>query len=232
MNPLFKYIAQFACWIMLLGASPIWAQSMTQSAGQLSDAAFYRAVTCLAPPGENCKERSLRWPKFIRGRLSVSLAGVQGSNPYFVSRVRNALEGAIVEINNAGSGIRLRSVWGPQANLANIQIYVVAPPAESPKIQKLSFPPLIGRVADPSVTVRSTLGSRILSAGIGIAMEPKIEGQLRGIVLREILAGLGFKYKVQNSFYVSRSVLAMPYTGQIGRLGPADVKALRLHYPR
>ena len=61
---------------------------------------------------------------------------------------------------------------------------------------------------------------------------PKIEGQLRGIILRELLSALGLKYKVQNPYYQSRSVLVQPFSGRVGRLGAADIKALRQHYPR
>lgn len=220
------------CVLTAFEASRAQAQGFTRSLGQLSDRDFYRAVSCRAPPGQVCPTRAERWPLFLRGRLSISLAGVQGSDPHFVSRTRNALERAVAEINRANSGVQLRSVWGPQASLANIQVFIVEPKGPQKKIEQLSFPPLIGKTADPAVAVRSKLGTTILSAGIAIEKNPSIVSRLQPLMLEKILESLGLVWKIQNPFYETRSLFSPVRKSNLGRLTGQDLIALQLHYPR
>ena len=232
MRFLVKILAVIFAVFTAFGASQSEAQGFTRSLGQLSDRDFYRAVSCRAPPGQICPTRTLKWPTFLRGRLSISLAGVQGSDPHFVSRARNAMERAVAEINRANSGVQIRNVWGPQASLANIQVYLVEPKGPQKKIEKLSFPPLVGKVADPAVSVRSTLGSTILSAGIAIERNPALVPKLQSIMLEKILESLGLVWDIQNPFYDKKSLFSPFEKAPIGRLTGQDLTVLRLHYPR
>lgn len=221
--------AALICAVLLFGQT-VWPQEYTSSVGLLSDQDFYRAVACKAAPGRACVEKTLKWPKFLRSRLSVSLAGVQGSDPHFVGSVRDSLEEAIAIINAANAGVRLRGVWGPQAKLANIQLYVVEPYSSQRTIQRLSYPPLVGLRANPSVSVVSKLGGTILSAGIAVERNPEIDTRLTQIILKELLESLGLHWSIQNPYYDKISIFAQAGIYPIFALGGQDVKALRLHH--
>lgn len=226
-----KILRYLFLFVVFCGQPFAYAQDFIETSGPLTDRDFYRAVSCKASPGKNCPLRALKWPPVKQGRVSVSLAGVQGSGPHFVSRVRNALEHAIAEINRADTGVKLRYFYGPQSRLANIRVYVVQPVGPRKTIANISYPPLNGKVADPAVTVISTLGANILSAGVALELNPALSSRLRPILLQELLEALGLAWSLKNPYYDDKSLFSISTRPSLDRIRGQDMLALMLHYP-
>ena len=90
----------------------------------LSDAEFYRAVACAAPPGGPARKPFLRWNEAARGdvdrRPRLGHARLPGAAH---ARFRRGLDAAVAQVNALDAGIRLRAVAGGPADIA---VHVVA----------------------------------------------------------------------------------------------------------
>ncbi len=195
--------------------------------GRLSDADFYRAASCGAPPGEPCTGPLLRWntEKPVRVALRPLAPAYAGRRK---PRAEAALTRALQELNATGAGFRLTRVGA--RDLAEISVYFlgVAPgdtiagtgigwvdgAAIGEVSTRLAVDPETGRIRAAAVLVSTGLATAAYEAAL----------------LAALTGAMGLTAEISAPAYNGRSTLARQGTAPI-RLAPQDAAALRLHYP-
>lgn len=188
------------------------------------DDAFYRAVACAAPPGEACQKPYLHWPDALQSGLRVGLVAVtprlDGPGQ---RRFEDGLTQAIVQINRAGSAIRLiRDDVAP-----HIAIHIVPSPPNHP-IRGSGSPILEGEMLELGrVMVRSRNGT-ILEGLIAISALAR-PTEIAPVLLEEITQSLGLMTDLRGPG--SETSVFGEDTNAVTRLSRQDRMALQTHYP-
>ncbi|MEN8894353.1 DUF2927 domain-containing protein [Planktotalea arctica] len=203
-------------------ASAVQAQEYLRAETALSDAQFYRLVSCAAPPGGTCQKPVVRWRK---NDLSVGITRMDAA--YLggkKKRAEAALVRAIQEINAAGSAIRLtRNDTAP-----DIPILFLDMPARG-TIQNSGFKALDGRsISAAGVRVFTKDGmieKSVIIFTTGLQMRA-----YESAMLEEITQGLGLLTDIGGSYYESRSIFSQTSNARV-KLGTQDIMALGRHYP-
>ena len=187
--------------------------------GALSDADFYKAVSCGAAPGKACAEDSYRWSKSKAARLTVSLHFPDGISTNIKNAFINALSNGIQQVNGAGSGVKMSRL--ADGKRADIIINVIDP---------ASMELLNGLAAGDFIAHSIISGSPIKKGQVSV--NQNVSGrELQSIILSNLMSSLGFLNNVDGGPYTNNSVLAGHSNAQT-RLAGQDVIALRTHYPK
>lgn len=207
-------------WLAL--ASGACAQEYLSTQGALSDEAFYRLVSCAAPPNGACGKPVVRWPKtdLTVGITRMDRVYLGGKK----KRAEAALTRAIQQINAAGSAIRLtRDDTAPDIPILFLDI-----PARG-TIRNSGFKALDG-------TPISAAGVRVFAKN-GVILKSVIlfttglhMRAYESAILEEITQGLGLLTDLGGAYYESRSILSQT-SNALKNLGEQDIMALGRHYP-
>ncbi|ABD56128.1 DUF2927 domain-containing protein [Jannaschia sp. CCS1] len=192
----------------------------------ISDDAFYRLVSCAAPPGGDCAKPLIYWPEDRRLALRVGIAGAADSfQNYRFDLVDAAIDAAIAEINGAGANLFLERVYEGDID---IPFYLVDTP-QGGTIDGTGVAELDGSsIAIGRVAIRSR-GENIVAATIAISQDIR-RREIASVVLEELVQSLGLVTDVASPAY-DLSIFA-ENGNSMTRLRGQDASALRRHYPR
>jgi hypothetical protein len=189
----------------------------------LSDSDFFRLATCGAPPGGDCKETTLRW-----GRASLTVALMPGETPSearTATRISPELDRAIDRINQVGSGLTLRRIEGPDADI-RVQ------PTDLPEGTALSDVPGFsapGIMGVGYVSLWANDADEITNATILFSTDIS-DDDLRSVVLEELFQSLGPRFDIEGPAYEGVSILSQTSNATLDILGQ-DAALLRWLYP-
>lgn len=209
---------------LLLLAPPAPAEDYVRAGGALSDADFYRLVTCGRPPGGACRTPPKRWPAELARDLTVSLLpDVEPVLPGRRAQVDAALDAAIAQINGAGAAVTLRRLADNSPALIRMSIRSPATMAlisegrgaeDVPGGMVLLLPPLADRITGATILISSDL----------------LLTETKSVVLEELTQSLGLVYDIDSPAYDRRSIFSQR-RNSVTVIAGQDATALRLHYP-
>jgi hypothetical protein len=209
-------------------ALPLAAQEYIQTNARLSDADFYRLVSCAAAPGAECRKRVIFWPEHKRAALSVGYVSKTGAiHPWQERLYTWALEHAVAEINRVGGGITLRVVPMAEGGLRDIALHVVDT-RPGGVMQGTGEPALEGRVLPLAQVVVQARGQWIERAVISISVDTPRRA-IASVVLEEIVQALGLMTDIRSPVY-RKSIFAEDSNSGTRLLGQ-DAMVIRRHYP-
>jgi hypothetical protein len=188
--------------------------------GKLSDADFYKAVSCGAAPGKACAEESYRWSKTRAGKLTVSLHFDEGVDARTKNAFIAALSNGIQKINAAGSAVRIARL--ADGKRADIIINVIDPD---------SMAMLNGLSGGQFVAHTNISGSPIKKSQISVN-ERLNSGSLQLVMMANMLSALGFLNDVAGGPYTTAAFQAAIQPNAQTWLTNQYVIALRTHYPK
>jgi hypothetical protein len=189
----------------------------------LPDLDFFYMATCGATPDGLCKGAILRW----RG-TEITVALLPGDTPREAAtsaRIAPALDRAIAVINRVGSGLTLRRVRGPKAD---IRVH----PTDLPEGTRLSDEPGFsapGNMGVGYVTIWSDDADRITEASILFSSDIT-DTDLPSVVLEELFQSLGPRFDIEGPAYEGVSILSQTSNATLDILGQ-DAALLRWLYP-
>lgn len=215
-------------FIALIGAffAPVArAQEFIAVPNILSDQAFYRLVSCAAPPGGACAKPIIRWPEERRLSLRVGIAATAEDFPdYKLDLIDRAIDDAIFEINAAGAELFLERTY---QGAFDIPLYLVGTP-QGGEIGGTGIEDLDGaNIAIARVALRSR-GEDIVAAAIAISQDIR-RREIASVVLEELVQAMGLPTDVASPAYES-SIFSETGNSTVWLRGQ-DAAALRRHYP-
>lgn len=202
------------------------AQEFITVPRRLSDEAFYRLVSCAAPPGGQCAKPEIRWSETRRVALTVGIARVDAGFPtYKLDLVDDAIDRAIAQINGSGAYLVLERIY---EGSPNISLYLLDTPeggvmAGTGNAELDGADLSIGRVAIRSV------GGEIQEAAIAISRDIQ-RREVASVVLEELVQALGLPTDIQSPAYPDS--IFNENSNAVVWLRGQDAEALRRHYPR
>ncbi len=215
--------------MILIGlTNPARAVDFVQTEGILSDAQFYRLVSCGAVPGGACAEGPIRWPAGKAQSLTIGFAQRDAGFPSRTARsVLLGLRNAIRQVNRIGANVQLTELRA--GGTADILIYLQDVPEggqiEGTGIRGLDGVPIdIGRFhvlwdRNREITRAAIVLSRDLS--------PR---DAASVILEEIVQSLGLIWDIRNPAYRDASIFDED-SNRVTALRGQDIIALRQHYP-
>lgn len=215
--------------LVLATALPAAADEVTvRAGGPLDDDAFFRAVTCGAPPGGDCATPVVGWPPDRAGSLTVGVVAVaDGYPPAKRRRIERALDAAIAEINRLGAAVRLAA--GAEGTVPDIKITLAAA-REGEPMRDAALPGFDGIPMPAGFVYWAADGEgRFTAVHIMIARDIP-DADIRSVVLEEIMQGLGFPVDIEGDWYGGRSIFAQD-SNVITTLEGQDAMAVRRKYP-
>lgn len=212
----------FACVLASLSA-PSLAEYGVAVTGLLPDQAFFTAATCGTPQPEDCHETPPRWP-----RTDLTLAVLPDDLP--TSRIFDRLlsvtvDYALLQINSAGSALRITRVAGPKADitLRRTDLPEGAPLPDQPGLTAAG----IMGVGYTSLwwddQRRITDASILISANIAPA-------DVVSVVLEEVFQATGPLFDIEGPAYEGVSILSQSSNATVTIAGQ-DARLLRWLYP-
>lgn len=195
--------------------------------GPLSDADFYRLVSCGAPPGGACQSRPIAWPAPERRDLRVALEGRDAGFPAWLGRVvAGAVIHAVQEINGAGADLRLRLV--PAGSDADIRIYL----RDIPYGGTITGTGLSALDGTPLQIARFSLNwslDREIRRGVILISRDLRADEAHSVLLEELVQSMGLRWDIRDPAYRGRSIFDED-SNLVRRLSGQDRTALRMHY--
>ena len=195
-------------------------------AGRISDADFYRLVSCAAPPGGDCIRPALRWrvDRPIRVALRQIDPAYVGRRKY---RAEAALTRALQELNAAGAGFRLARVGA--GDPAEIEVFFLGLAAGA-IIAGTGIGWVDGsEIGEISTRLAVAPGAETIDRA-AIAVSTSLEtSAYEAAILKALTGAMGLTTEVEGPAYDGLSALARGEHG-VTRLGPPDIAALRRHY--
>jgi Protein of unknown function (DUF2927) len=216
-----------ACCILFLaavaGAALAEGSDGVPADQRLSDADFFRLATCGAAPGGDCQGPTVRWPG---PEVTVALLpGKTAAERATARRIDRALNRVISRINGVGSGLALRRITGPAADI---------------RIRSTELPEgtVLGDV--PGLSAAGTMGvgyvslwwsdaHKITEASILFSTDIT-NADLPSVVLEELFQSLGPRYDIEGPAYEGRSILSQTSNATTTITGQ-DAMLLRRLYP-
>ena len=190
----------------------------------LSDADFFRMVTCGAPPGGACRGPTLRWPG---PEVTVALVPGQSNDERSTAdRIAPALDRAIADINRVGAGLTLRRVGSADAD---IRIHMT----ETPEGTQLPEEPGISAAGIMGVgymTLWSDDADRITAASALISTT-FTDADIPSVMLGELFQTLGPRFDVEGPAYGGVSIVSQTSNATTTIAGQDAALLLRL-YPK
>ncbi|MDA7428506.1 hypothetical protein PGB28_08540 [Primorskyibacter aestuariivivens] len=217
---------RIAALVLSLWAGVASAQEFIAVDGPLSDDAFYRLVSCAAPPGKPCQKPVVTWPKFTALDLTIGITRVDpGFSAADIDAYEAALGHSIAQINTAGAAIRLRkSRLDPDIAILLLDI------EQGGEILGSGIPGLDGIQIDAAWVHLWWNGNHHIQRG-AIVFSPGLQGIVRrSTVMEEVFQATGLLTDIENAWYTDRSIVSQNGF-QRTTLGVQDIMALRRHYP-
>ncbi len=191
--------------------------------GPLPDEAFFRLVTCGAPPGGPCRKPILRWGK---PRLTLTVAAGDEPPPEgFEARLADAIDNALAEINAAGTGLMIVLADSDKADIT-VRVTSLGEGAILTETAGFSGEGVMGV---GYMTVWSDDQDRITEAVILISTTIA-DADMKSVVLEEITQSLGVLYDIENPWYEGVSILSQTSNETVAIEGQ-DAALLRWLYP-
>lgn len=215
--------AAFLCVGALAG--PAVAQEYIVTDGPLSNADFYRLVSCAAPIGEACNEDIVHWNQNV---VTVSFAPIPITYPTELAReLDRALTSSVAQINGAAPGMNLQRV--PKSQAANIRVFL-QPIRAGDAIRGTGFSQLDGiPIGAAQVQVFWDGDQNLTQAAIVFAADIPIF-EAGPIMIEELSQSMGLMTDIRNPYYETLSVFSED-SNSVVKLGAQDREALRRHYP-
>jgi hypothetical protein len=198
------------------------------SKGELSVEDLYRAISCGAETGGECRSEIARWPKRLRGNLKVFIEDPQAGFPADkVKAVIASMRLAITEVNISGADIQIELVdtaaaplrvhmldagWGDR--IANSGDAVIDGAKMRATASAIELEPGSGDIARASIAVSGNIAPDII----------------RAAVLKALMKALGLRFAIDNPHYTGKSVFA-ELGHDVNTVRRQDMLALRMHYP-
>ncbi len=207
-----------------LVTAPAVASDGVATAGKLSNADFFRLVTCGAAPGAECRGPVVKWPN---RNVTVGLAPAHRRYPPDMAAAVSAeLDRAIAQINGAGANLRLKR----DDSLENPDIIVSLPPlSEGMRSRNIPRIPDGQKIGVGFMWLWWDDNAAITEASMLIARDIT-EEDLPSVVLEELFQCLGFLYDIENPAYVGVSILSQD-SNMTTTISGQDRMALRRLYP-
>ncbi len=220
---------RLAALALALSAGPAAADSFVHLDRRVPDQDFYRAVACAADPGDDCGEPLVAWPARKRQALTVALHAQGDPQPdRRRAQVGQALDRAIAEINGTGADLRL--VRQPDGAAADITLWDSDITEGEPIV--LPQEGLDGGALMEGARVEIWWNGRLRIYRAVIVIAGDLEaGDLRSVVLEEMVQSLGFLTDLTGNAYATTSIFSES-SNAVTRLRGQDAAAIRLHYPR
>ncbi|MEL6959755.1 MAG: DUF2927 domain-containing protein [Pseudomonadota bacterium] len=208
----------------LLWSGAAFAQEYVVTDGPLSDADFYRLVSCAAPPGDTCQSEKIHWDK---PTVRVTFAPIPPAYPVDLAKeMDRALDYAIAQINSAAPGLTVERV--SKSATAEIEIYL-QPIRAGDAISRTGRADLDGTpIGAAQVQVWWDWNRDLTEAVIVFAADIPLD-QAGPIMLEELTQSMGLMTDIRNPYYTHVSVFSED-SNSVAKLGPQDREALRLHY--
>lgn len=191
--------------------------------GILPDADFFRAATCGAAPGQDCRHPPLSWPKQTL-TLAVIPSDAQ-SGLIFRMLLSASVDYAIARINGAGSGLTITRIAGPEADI-RLSLTDATDGSPIPEVPGVSGAGVMGVgyaslwwTPDHKITDASIL--------ISTAITP---GEIVSVVLEEIFQTTGPVFDIDAAAYEGVSILSQTSNATLTIAGQ-DARLLRHLYP-
>lgn len=209
--------------LLILAGPPALAQDFIETSGPLSDDAFYRLVSCGAPPDQPCAKPVLHWP--VGSPVTVGLVRIDDA---FLggkqARARAAIARAVQYLNEAGFGLTLAQ----RDTAPAIRVHLVDTDGSAP-LTGTGIAGIDGtRLKGARVLVRAR-NCVIQRADIVLGTRLHIR-HYESAMLEEITQALGLLTDIRNPEYEGVSVFSEDSNAS-KKLGPQDIMALRRHYP-
>lgn len=205
--------------------APLAAQEFIAVPEELSDEAFYRLVSCAAPPDGPCAKPLVRWPESRRRALRVGIADFATSFPgYKFDLADQALDAAIAEINATGADLFLERRYGPPFD---VPVYLTDA-ARGELIAGTGNSQIDGTEISIGRVVLRSRGTDIIEAAIALSRDIQ-RREIASVMLEELVQAMGLVTDIEGAAY-TRSIFSE--TGNsVVRLSGQDAEALRRHYP-
>lgn len=212
--------------ILLLAATPAFAEEGMFTAKRLSDDDFYRLVACSARPGGKCQRPFARWPARVANNLSVGIVRTDADFPEAnAKQASDAIDRAIDEINGVGADVRLvRDDASPK-----IKVLLMNHPKEA----TLRGTGIKGLDGNPIQAARVQIwwnGKREITRSAIVITQWISVRDLNSVALEEIVQALGLLQDVDGPAYARRSIFAENDNLTV-KLRGQDTMVVRRHYP-
>lgn len=199
------------------------AEAVVSVDGLLPDADFFRAATCGAPPGGDCLQNPVRWPKNAL-TLAIVPSEVE-TGPFIAPLVSVSVDYALLQINRAGSGLNITRVAGPEADIR----LSLTDATEGSQIEDVPGVSARGEMGVGYASLWWTPDDRITAASILISgqIDPT---DIVSVVLEEIFQSTGPLFDIDSPAYEGVSILSQNSNATVTIAGQ-DARLLRHLYP-
>jgi len=221
-----KALALAAVTAVALPASAMQAGDAVAVPGRLSDADFYRLVSCAAPPGGECTKPVLRWS--AERPIRVALRQI---DPAYLGRRKHRAEAALTRalqaLNAADAGFRLARV-GP-TDRAEIAVYFLDLETGD-TIAGTGIEGVDGAEIGATATRLQIEPDSERIRGAAIVVSTSLEtSAFEAAMLKQMTRAMGLMTELDAPAYAGLSALAYA-THTLTHLGLQDIAALRRHY--
>jgi Protein of unknown function (DUF2927) len=217
----------FAALIVVL-ASPVFGDSQLVLETPVSDADFYRAVACGAPPGQACAVDLVHWPRRAARDLGVRVMATQpGFSRLHGDAGLTALDRAISEINGTGAGLRLRRTAPRSA--APIEVWF----SDLDQGDPIALPGMAFPKGDRMEGARVYIWwneIKDIDRAVIILSRDLTPDEMGSVMLEELTQAMGFLTDLEGPAYAETSIFSET-SNAITRLQGQDRMAIRRHYP-
>ncbi|MDO9640958.1 MAG: hypothetical protein Q7J44_20695 [Pseudotabrizicola sp.] len=210
-----------ALTLCLAGAG--WAFDGVTVEGILPDADFFRAATCGAAPGQDCRQPPVTW-----GKQSLTLAVVPSdaqSGLLFRMLLSASVDYAIAQINGAGSALSITRIAGPEADI-RLSLTDATDGSQIAEVPGMSGAGVMGV---GYATLWWTPDHKITEASILISTSIT-PGEIVSVVLEEIFQATGPVFDIDAAAYEGVSILSQTSNATVTIAGQ-DARLLRHLYP-
>jgi hypothetical protein len=221
-------LAALFCICASVWASVAAAQEFVTVKGQMSDDAFFRLVTCAAPPGGACQKTAAKWTSRRARDLSFAIVFVADGFPARLqAKIEEGLDRGARELNAAKAGVRIRRAEASEKPDIFVRLLDIP---EGAKIRGTGVREVDGVTIGAATTTIIWNGNRkLVSCHITSANNTVLDQVFSGM-LEELTQCLGFNTDIGGRFYETRSIFSETSNALV-RLGEQDLMALRRLYP-
>ncbi|WP_415921190.1 DUF2927 domain-containing protein [Tateyamaria sp. SN6-1] len=215
----------FCCWLLCAGVAQ--SQEYITTQGPLSDDAFYRLVSCAAPPGGACQKDVVRWAPRKARNLTVGITRIDDRFPNRnAARIRTAMTQAAREITDLNAGVAITTT----TRNPDISVLLLDHPEHTP-LQGTGIAGLDGNMIEAAYVHIWWNGRKQITRGV-IVFTPHVAlDGITSVMLEELTQSLGLLTDIRNPDYRHSSIFSQD-SNQVTVLRGQDAMAVRTHYAR